>query len=183
MQANSIASDVKGKTPIFSKALKTVSTVRSFLPGRRSNMSISFTNSSSHGDQNSVIREIACHHRRRNRLSLGDISTGSYAKGSFSIGDEENREKNVQFNDNNDQENVNEIGMNHVKFAKFPYIITRPTTYLKDGPSLKKVSASKSVRTIIVCFKVLRVQSNLFICQFLCIVNVLATWTISDCTY
>jgi hypothetical protein len=136
---------VKGKTPIFSKALKTLTSARSLLPAGRPIVCINFTNSSLHSDHHSVIKEIARHHRRcsnrsENRMSLGDISNGSNVsrtQNSFAFGNtySQDCEINMGMNPNN-----------KMPLAQFAYIITRPTSYLKDGRSMKKVCASKSVR-------------------------------------
>jgi hypothetical protein len=105
-----------------------------------------------HSDHHSVIKEIARHHRRcsnfsGNRTSLGDISNGSYSNYKNDNQYSNSQAKNgVAFN--NDQELVSDMGMNttnNIPSAQFAYIITRPTTFLKDGRSIKKVSASKSV--------------------------------------
>lgn len=149
VQASSVASDVKGKTPIFSKALKTLSSARSLFPAGRQNVCVNFTNSSLHSDHQSVIKEISRHHRRysnrtENRTSLGDISNGSY----YTNDHNQSRTKNFVASEN-DRECSSDVGMKHITnipFAHFAYIITRPTTFLTDGRSIKKVSASKSVR-------------------------------------
>lgn len=103
MQANSLTADIQGKTPIFSKVLKTANFVggvaSNVIPGNKPN-----SNNSNYQDLDAAIQEIALHHRGK-------------TPGSTDV--------------------VREI-------ATFSYIITRPTPFLKDGPSTKKVSASKS---------------------------------------
>lgn len=150
-KANSIASDVKGKTPIFSKALKTLSSARSLFPAGRQNVCVNFTNSTLHSDHHSVIKEIAHHHRRcnyrsENRTSLGDISNGSNSLDTNNIN---GSRKSNSFPFHKSQENNGDVDIdpkNNTHLAKFAYIVTRPSTFLKDGRSMKKVSASKSVR-------------------------------------
>ena len=118
-QATSLASDVKGKTPIFSKVLKTASAVRgaaaNIMPGHRHSAT-----SFSLEDQDALVQEIALHHRGRRSATKPPMDDGDDTK--------ENSKEDEQR-------------------ASFSYIITRPTAFLKDGPSTKKVSASKSVRS------------------------------------
>lgn len=115
IKSTSLAADVKGKTPIFSKVLKAVSAVRgaasNILPGPRHSV-----NSLVLGDQDAVVHEIAFHHRR---IAMKPPPT---------------KDEDVQENPTED-----------VDKAHFSYIITRPTAFLKDGPSTRTVSASKSV--------------------------------------
>jgi hypothetical protein len=73
-------------------------------------------------DQDDVVQEIVWHHRGRRR-------SHNMAK---------------HHEDDDAKENSNGEETQHV-LAEFAYIITRPTSFLKDGPSIKKVSASKSV--------------------------------------
>jgi hypothetical protein len=143
-----VAPNIKGKTPVFSKALKTLSAARTLLPGGRQNVSINFTNGSSYGDHNNAVKEIARHHRRRNRLILGEVNTGSIPVAPHSK-DAHVGIKNVKFDVEDEQENINSIG--EIRYANFSYIITRPTTFLKEGRSIKKVSASKSVSSLSSC--------------------------------
>ena len=129
--------------------MKTLSTARSLLLASRQNVCVNFTNSALYADHHAVIKEIARNHRRRNhhsctRMSLGDISNGSSSnyKSDFS----DYRSKGVSFGDK--EQSLDDIAMKNnvgIASAHFAYIITRPTTFLKDGRSIKKVSASKSV--------------------------------------
>ena len=155
---------MKGKTPIFSKALKTLSTARSLLPAGRQNVLVNFTNNALHSDHQSVIKEIARHHRRHNnrsfnRQSLGDISNGSYS--NHENGCKESQIKNVACHD--DRGYISDIDMKSktsagTMFAEFSYIITRPTCFLKEGRSIKAVSASKSVRGQVILHLILSIN-------------------------
>lgn len=118
---------MKGKTPIFSKVLKTASAVRvaaaNILPNHGKN--VKYPSRCAVADQDAVVQEIVWHHRGRRRSHV----------------------VKKQHEDDNAKENCTGEETQHV-LAKFAYIITRPTSFLKDGPSIKKVSASKSVRVI-----------------------------------
>ena len=146
---------MKGKTPIFSKALKTLSSARSLLLAGRQNVCVNFTNSALHSDHHSVIKEIARHHRRGsnhngNRLSLGDISNGNVS--NYTNASTDSRTKGLAIK--NGEELMGQLNLknnSNVQVAKFSYIITRPTAFLKDGRSVKKVSASKSVSELLAC--------------------------------
>ena len=140
---------MKGKTPIFSKALKTLYSARSLIPAGRQNIYVNFTNNALHSDHYLVIKEIArchsrCSNRSENRMSLGDISNGSISK----CKNDSNICRTKSYHSTgSDQDFVSDLCMNkNIPRTHFAYIITRPTTFLKDGRSLKKVSASKSVR-------------------------------------
>jgi hypothetical protein len=139
-QANSLAADLKGKTPIFSKVLKTASTVRGLIPGRRHTSSTNFANSVMYADQNAVMQEISRHHRRSCHTSLMENTSNAFQK----TDDRDFTQEQMLIDENN--ENIADSNSNHSHSAKFAYIVIRPTTYLKDDPSIKKVSASKSVR-------------------------------------
>jgi hypothetical protein len=76
-------------------------------------------------DQDAVVEEIVWHHRGRHR--------------SHNV--------TKQHEDDDAKENSNGEETQHA-LAEFAYIITRPTSFLKEGPSMKKVSASKSVRVL-----------------------------------
>ena len=102
--------------------LKTASAVRgaasNILPGHRRSASCLTVE-----DQDAVVQEISMQHRGRHN-----------AKKAL---------KNNEDHDNDTKENSAD-DVEHR--ASFSYIITRPTAFLKDGPSVKKVAASKSVR-------------------------------------
>lgn len=126
-QASSLASDVKGKTPIFAKVLKTASAVGGaaanlLIPGHRRTAS-----SLGVKDQEAVVQEIALHHRTR-RSNVEKVAADDDEE------DDDDGKENSVADDTVEQQ------------ARFAYIITRPTAFLTDGPSTKKVSASKSVR-------------------------------------
>ena len=142
-KANSLASDMKGRVPILSKVLKTASSVRGVFTGGRNNSNnsnVPFSASMMNKDQNAAIQTIASNHRRTstNRLSLSD---------PHSMNDENHFVTNNDDIENYDVSIVEskQFSSNHSD-AKFAYIITRPTTFLRDGPTVKKLSASKSVR-------------------------------------
>ena len=163
---------MKGKTPIFSKALKSLYSARSLIPAGRQNVCVNFTNNALHSDHHLVIKEIArchsrCSNRSENRMSLGDISNGSISncKNDSNIC----RTKSYH-STGSDQDCVSDFCMNkNIPRTHFAYIITRPTTFLKDGRSLKKVSASKSVRKRKdLPFHILLLQYNLLAVLLFC---------------
>lgn len=168
-QATSLAADVKGKTPVLSQILKTASVVKTaaaqVLP--RGNSNNNNNNSSNMDllvkDHDAAIQEIARHHHRtspatssvpppppppgkKNAKRQSTRSTGVASDTSSS-----RSRSSSSFDDNDDDEDVSwkENTTNEDEEfvrAHFSYIITRPTALLKDGPSTKKVAASKSVR-------------------------------------
>lgn len=77
-------------------------------------------------DQDAVVQEISMQHRGPRNA------------------------KKALNNDDYDEDHGNDTKENSADDvehrASFAYIITRPTAFLKDGPSVKKVAASKSVR-------------------------------------
>ena len=141
-KANSLASDMKGRVPILSKVLKTASSVRGVFTGGRNNSNnsnVPFSASMMNKDQNAAIQTIASNHRRTstNRLSLSD---------PHRMNDENHFITNNDNIENYDVSKVESKQSSNDSEAKFAYIITRPTTFLRDGPTVKKLSASKSVR-------------------------------------
>jgi hypothetical protein len=86
-----------------------------------------------YADQNAVMQEISRHHRRSCHTSPMENTSNAFQK----TDDRDFTQEQTMIDENNE---------NIADSAKFAYIVTRPTTYLKDGPSVKKVSASKSVR-------------------------------------
>lgn len=84
-------------------------------------------------DQDAVVREVVWHHRGRRSIT-------STAQPLTNRGDDDTNSKENNVEDDDD-------AADHV-LAAFSYIVTRPTAFLKDGPSVKKVSASKSVRSL-----------------------------------
>jgi hypothetical protein len=162
-QATSLSSDVRGKTPMFSKVLKTASVVGDIVrPGGKS----SNTLDSNHQDLDSAIQVIAKHHHRTMTKQIPDkdhntenvargtkqststisqhrTSMGSTSRASTDIDDSSSIKENDPSLSSSTTTNSSRF-LSRTK-AQFSYIVTRPTTFLKDGPSTKKVSASKSV--------------------------------------
>lgn len=130
---------------MFSKVLKTASTVRNVLPLGRASTTTTFTNTNNFVDQNSVLQEIARHHRRPKQLS-NDDSNRKLRQSLCS----EYSSKGHQEVDEEDLENMGPKNQHSSPEPHFSYIITRPTSFLKEGSSGRKVSASKSVRVVFV---------------------------------
>ena len=86
-------------------------------------------------DQDAVVQEIARQHRRRRR-NRGNKENSTTSKLS-SIDAKNDDDKNQTASD------PQQVPLERPHFA---YILTRPTTLLKDGPSTRTVAASRSVR-------------------------------------
>lgn len=159
LKASSLAVDVKGRAPIFSKVLKSATAVRcaaaNLLSGSTTNHHKTRLGKHSGGkngssssirrttvivDQDAAVQEIAWHHRGKR-----------YSKPSMMISSSTLLE----------QQTSGSTKEGDHRLAHFSFIITRPTNFLKEGPSMKKVSASKSVCALKLTFKRLCIDAFL----------------------
>ena len=130
---------------MFSKVLKTATVM-----GGAAAHALPFVHSSGERslalqDQDAVVQEIARQHRRRRRNRGNKENT---TKGCIIDGTNDNAKKQ-------DAGDLLELPLERPHFA---YILTRPTTLLKDGPSTRTVSASRSVRTTKLLFLGIQLQ-------------------------
>jgi hypothetical protein len=116
-QANSLASDTKGHTPVFSKVLKSARTAGALA--------------------NNVLRNRSNHqhHHHANHGNGGATATAAHCDILADL-DSCIHEIAVQHKRSNAPQSQPR--------AQFAYIVTRPTTLLHDGPSRGRVAASKS---------------------------------------
>lgn len=138
-QATSLASDVKGNTPVFSKVLKTAAVVGGAAANALPFVPASGERSLALQDQDAAVQEIARQHRRRRGRQRGNKENG--ISSSSSGGGKTNNTKN----DSNPQQQPQPP----LERPHFAYILTRPTTLLKEGPSTRTVAASRSVRVLL----------------------------------
>lgn len=120
LQATSLASDiVQGSTPILAKVLKKVAQIQQ---------------SPFLKDQDAALHEIAMAH--------GLVSSTVTKKKKTKKGKENTSASSSATDD------PAETATKAVPPPNFSFIVTRPTVLLRDGPSSRKLSASRSVRAI-----------------------------------
>jgi hypothetical protein len=102
-------------------------------------------------DQDAVIRQIAMEH---GLVTAKSTSVAKADKENDNDANDDNNDENDPDNyhddrkeqaDDGDDDNVDK----ETPSAHFSFIVTRATVLLKDGPSTKKLAASKSVRTCV----------------------------------
>lgn len=123
-QANSLAADIQGRTPILSKVLKTATVVGGAVAATAVPFATAGERSLALRDQDAAVQEMARQHRRRRR--------GNHNKENAKSAGVESSPP--------------------LERPHFAYILTRPTTLLQEGPSTRTVSASKSVRACSLLF-------------------------------
>jgi hypothetical protein len=149
-QGTSLAPNVQnGTTPVLSQIIKTVAQCRS-------TRTTSFLQ-----DQDDVMRIIASNHHHQQYYNYQSSEIGNMSESTPTTKNTKALTKvNITGKDDYDEEQEN---MSHdcnddkppmkptpqLVPTRFSYIVTRPTVSIKDGPSSKKLTATKSVRDFV----------------------------------
>jgi len=109
-------------------------------------------------DQDAAVQEIARQHRRRRRQRGNKENSNSSSRKASSKSNNNSKNDHQETNNNTPQQQPTPLERPH-----FAYILTRPTTLLKEGPSTRTVAASRSVRVFLLiclftCFLVSCIQ-------------------------